>query len=166
MRRLTTLAAAGMLGLAGVTGAAVVGAAVAPASAATEQSEPTDGRSWLADRVERIKGALAGLVGDGTITQDQADAVAETLADSDALGPHGPGRHMMRDGQTLADVAESRGVDVQELADALVAEATERIEAAVADGRISRERADEILADLPDRIAQRVEQGMPMHGDV
>lgn len=186
MRRLTTIAAAGALGIAGVTGLAVTTGALAPASAATEQSTP-DERSWLADRVERIKDALAGLVGDGTISQEQADAVAETLAEEAPFGMHGPGHHgrmlaldaaadalgmsdaelrdALRDGQTLAEVAEARGVEVQTLVDALVAEATDRLEAAVADGRISQERADEVLADLPDRIAERVEQGMPMGGD-
>ncbi|MFZ5872310.1 MAG: hypothetical protein ACOYXW_17510 [Actinomycetota bacterium] len=188
MRRLTTIAAAGALGIAGVTGLAVTTGALAPANAATEQAGGQAGDpSWRADRVERIKDALAGLVGDGTISQEQADAVAATLAEEAPVGMQGPGHHgqmlaldaaadalgmtadelrgALRDGQTLAEVAEARGVEVQTLVDALVAEATDRLEAAVADGRISQERADEILADLPDRIAERVQQGMPMGGD-
>lgn len=191
-RKLTTLAAAGALGIAGVTGVALAGAALAPASAATAESTDADDRSWLEGRVERIADALQGLVSDGTLTQDQVDAVAETLAEEAPFAHHGPGMHgpgmhglgraldtaaetlgvttdelrdALRDGQTLAEVAEAQGVEIDALVDALVAAAQERLDEAVTDGRITQERADQIAGTLEERIAQHVEQGMPMRGD-
>ncbi|MFP5334153.1 MAG: hypothetical protein ACLGIV_02470 [Actinomycetes bacterium] len=186
-RKLTTLAAAGALGVAGVTGVALAGAALAPASAATAESTDADDPSWLEGRVERIADALQGLVSDGTLTQDQVDAVAETLAEEAPFAHHGPGMHglgraldtaaetlgvttdelrdALRDGQTLAEVAEAQGVEVDALVDALVAAAQERLDEAVSDGRITQERADEIAGTLEERIAQHVEQGVPTRGD-
>jgi hypothetical protein len=45
-------------------------------------------------------------------------------------------RAALRDGQTLAQVAEANGVDPQQVVDVLVANGTERLDAAVASGRI------------------------------
>lgn len=59
-------------------------------------------------------------------------------------------------GQTLAQLAESKGVTQADLVAALVAEATERIDQAVADGRIDEARATEMKTDLETRIAERV----------
>jgi polyhydroxyalkanoate synthesis regulator phasin len=134
--------------------------------------------------IERITEALAGLVDDGSLTQDQADEVAATLAESGLGGPggrggHGPGMDLSvaaetlglseedlrtaleADGATLAQVAEDQGVEVDALVDALVAAGEERIADAVADGRITQEEADERLADLEARITERVESSMP-----
>ena len=61
------------------------------------------------------------------------------------------------DGTTLADVAEEQGVAVDTLVDALVAAQQDRIAAAVEDGRLTQEQADERLADLQTRVTERVE---------
>ncbi|SOC49673.1 hypothetical protein SAMN05660748_2405 [Blastococcus aggregatus] len=150
--------------------------------------------------VERITGALSGLVSDGSITQEQADEVAGTLSEAGigvrggGPGGHGPGGDgpgggggrggvgleaaatalgmsedelrtaLEADGTTLADVAEDQGVPVGTLVDALVAGGQERIADAVEDGRITQEQADERLADLEERITERVEQEMPGFG--
>jgi hypothetical protein len=196
-KRLGTIAAASAIGLVGVTGVVVTGAALMPASAAETTEEGTAGseeQSFLAERLQRIKEALSGLVGDGVITQDQADRVADTLNGSDALGPrhgHGPGGHghggfgagialeaaaealgitedelraALADGSTLADVAEEQGVARDTLVDALVAAATERLDQAVTDGRITAERRDEIVAELPERIADAVDRQLSRFG--
>ena len=54
------------------------------------------------------------------------------------------------------------GVSVlDELVADLVARATERIEQAVTDGRLDRDRADEILARVEERITARLNGGQP-----
>ncbi len=49
-------------------------------------------------------------------------------------------------GKTLAEIAEERGVDPQAIVDAFVAQVEEALEQAVADGRLTREQAEDILA--------------------
>ena len=57
----------------------------------------------------------------------------------------------LEEGQSIAQVAEAKGVDVQTVIDAMVAEATDRIETA--------------LAELPDRVTDLVNrEGLPEHG--
>jgi polyhydroxyalkanoate synthesis regulator phasin len=62
------------------------------------------------------------------------------------------------DGTTLADVAEEQVVSVDDVVAALRAAAEERVEQAVTDGRITREHADEIIAELPERIADAMDR--------
>ncbi|MFH5823695.1 hypothetical protein [Georgenia sp. AZ-5] len=181
MRKITSLAAATALALTGI-------GLTLPASAETASEDAAGtGQSLLADRLERIRDALTELVDGGTLTEDQADAVAETLNDSEALGPYGgPGVHgggldldaaadalglsaedlrsQLEAGGTLADVAEAQGVDVAALVDALVQAATDRLDAAVADGGLTQEQADERKAGLENRITTAVEQGLPAGG--
>jgi len=61
-------------------------------------------------------------------------------------------------GASIADLAGDR---VDELVADLVARATERIEQAVTDGRLDRDRADEILARVEERITARLNGGQP-----
>jgi hypothetical protein len=183
------LAAAGVAGALAVTGlAAVVVAPLASAASDTATADATDDgtATRAAGRVQAITDALAGLVGDGTLTQAQADEVATTLAESDALrgGGHGGGRGidlgaaaealglttdelrtaLAADGATLASVAEAQGVELSVLTDALVAAGTERVQASLADGRITQEEADAAIAALPGKVAERVEQELPARG--
>ncbi len=214
--KITGLAVAGVLGVAGLGGVAVGGTALAvsaPTDSSTQGSsmpdsssedtgtpddagtEGSDDAGRAADRQQRIRDALSGLVGDGSLTQEQADEVAETLDGSDALGgrggqggpgdPGGPGhligrgldaaatalgltetevREAVRGGQTLAELADSQGVDVQAVVDALVAEGEQELCDAVAAGRVTQVRADEIAAALPERLAEMVENGRPERG--
>jgi len=67
----------------------------------------------------------------------------------------------LRSGETVADIAGDRTDDV---VDAIIDSATERIESAVAAGRIDQAKADTILAGLEDRIAERLESGPPDKG--
>ena len=71
---------------------------------------------------------------------------------------------MRRKLTTLAHVAADQGVDVQTLVDDLVTAAQDRLDQAVADGRLTQERADAIAADLPDEIAEHVQEGFPQRG--
>jgi hypothetical protein len=129
-----------------------------------------------ASAVDRIKSALAGLVDDGSITQEQADEVATTLGEA---GFGGHGHHGGRldlavaatalgmteeelrtalavDGTSLAEVAEAQDVQIDTLVEALVQAEQERIAQAVEDGRITQAEADERLANLEARVTERV----------
>ena len=142
-----------------------------------------------AARVERIKQALAGLVADKTLTQAQADKVASTLAASGLPGRGGPGHlkgprgvgrgpalgaaakalgmtetdllAQLRSGKSLAAVAKAKGVDVQKVVDALVAEAKQRLANAVKSGRLTQAQADQRLKDLAARITAKVNATRP-----
>lgn len=177
----THLALAAVLGLGGLATGVVV--APAMATAATTQTTPEEA---VGDRVSKIKEALSGLVSDGTITQEQADSVATTLDEQlpkGRPGHGGPGgrggfgggagleaaadtlgvpveelRTALRDGQSLADVAETQGVSTDDLVAALVEAAEARLADAVTDGRLTQEQADERAADLPERIGEMVER--------
>jgi polyhydroxyalkanoate synthesis regulator phasin len=59
-------------------------------------------------------------------------------------------------GKTLAQVARDHGKSVDGLVDALVAHAKERLDDAVSHGRITKERENEILSDVRERIRNLV----------
>ncbi len=59
-------------------------------------------------------------------------------------------------GQTLAETAAANDVSETDLVDALVAQATERAEAAVAEGRIDADEVAEKLDGIEERITERV----------
>jgi hypothetical protein len=67
----------------------------------------------------------------------------------------------LRDGKTLAEVAEDEGKSVAGLVDAMVAASVERIDEAVEDGRLSEEHAAELRRDLEESITELVEGERP-----
>ncbi len=79
---------------------------------------------------------------------ERLEELAPTLGtDADSL------RDALRDGQSIADVAEANGADVQDVIDAMIAHAEERLDEAVADGKLTADEA----ADKQAEIAERVE---------
>jgi hypothetical protein len=164
-------------------GAVALGAgilAVGPLQAMAQDDGDGDG-GW-------VDNVLDDLVDDGTLTQDQADAVADALEEArpdgfPGFGPwhgHGPfavGGSLLaeaadaigievddlfdrlRDGETIAEIAESEGVAPQTVIAAIVAAARERLAEAIADERIDQEDADEHLAELTERINEFVNEG-------
>ncbi len=131
------------------------------------------------DRASKIREVLQPLVDDTTIDGDQADAVAQHLAESmpgrgqghrggRAMGAHAEVvtdllgidaetlRGELAAGSTLAEVAEANGVSVDDLVAALVNEAESRIAEHVEDGSLTEEEAATKLAELEDRVAERV----------
>lgn len=160
-RTITAAAVAASLAVGGLAGA-VLGTPVVAGAAETA----TGAASWVQD-------ALQGLVDDGTITEAQSEAVATALEDTrpeGRLGHHGFGRHVglttvaealgvteeelrtaLSDGRTVAEVATEQGVDVKVVIDTVVAEARERADERVAAGDLTREQADEVLADAEER---------------
>jgi polyhydroxyalkanoate synthesis regulator phasin len=175
-----TIAAASIavtgLGVLGLGTAAIAGAQDDPSDEADEESG-----GWVDD-------ALGGLVDDGTITQEQADAVEDALRDARPERGHdgfghpgflfGPGgdpstlaeslgieedelRSELQDGKTIAEIAEEQGVDVQDVIDDIVAAQRERLDEAVADGDLTQEEADEILAGAEERVTAFVNGERP-----
>ncbi len=124
----------------------------------------------------RIIEWLAPLVDDDTITDEQAAAVADTLAEHMPRLRHGIGRGLvavqeaadflgmsrpdlveaLRDGSTLAQIAEAGELDPSELIHHLVGVAEERLDEAVADGRITEDEKAERLAEATERITDLV----------
>jgi polyhydroxyalkanoate synthesis regulator phasin len=149
------------------------------------------------ERGSHLEDALAPLVEDGTLTQTQADAVIEQLRETheskSGFGPRGghfgpPGTfgdrldesvtdllgisseelfEQLRDGASLADVAESNGVDPQVLIDSMVQGAQERLDERVEEGQVTEDEAAEHAAELEQRITDRVNgelEGPPRGG--
>ena len=146
------------------------------------------------DSSEHFTSALAPLVEDGTITQAQADAVIAALAEAGPPegggataarrrdgrprwpGPrHAPPRRSaspptscappLEGGQTIAEVAASKGVDVQTVIDAMVAGLKTHLDEEVASGEHTQAEADQKLADATERITDSVNNGFPERGE-
>lgn len=65
-------------------------------------------------------------------------------------------RDALKDGQSVAEVAEANGVDPQGVIDAIVADLDGRLDQAVADGKLTQERADRVSERLPSRVEKLV----------
>lgn len=167
-----SLALGGMgLGVSGVAGAAETATGAATGAAGSVQE------------------VLRGLVGGGTITQEQADAVQAALKEARAARPERgaghPGRgghkHMsvvaealgvtpeelhtaLQNDQTIAQVAQAKGIDVGRVVSAIVAAEKAKVDAAVASGRLTQERADAALANAEARATAMVNGERPPFG--
>ena len=142
-----------------------------------------------ADALAALETRLAQAVTNGRITQAQADTILSEApakmdeflaAPASELGKgmkHGFGgvahnvlatvadvlgtdeetlKTQLQDGSTIADIA---GDQTQAVIDALVAEANAKIDEAVANGRITQERADLMKANTVERITTLVNEG-------
>ena len=159
-------------------------AVTAPAFAADAVSSTTD---HAAARLSAIKDALKSLVSDGTLTQTQADKVATTLAQSnlgfgrgDHRGPRGPLspeatakvlgitpaqlRTAVESGQTLAQIAATKGMSKADLISGLTAAAKAQLAIDLKAGRITQARYDDALSHLSARITEVVDRVGPPHG--
>jgi len=72
----------------------------------------------------------------------------------------------IRSGKSLADVLTEQGVDVNAFIDSAVAQAAERLDTAVANGRITQERADELLQNFRDRLTEGINQSRPLDVEI
>lgn len=162
-RKLAAVGLAAAIGVGGLTAAAVnplatAGAQEAPAASTGGAAAPAkDGP---------LARALDALVADGTLTQEQADAVAaKTKAEAEAgraerkeqrqarrtatLGVVAKAlgstpeevKAGLKDGKSIAAQAEAKGVDRQVVDDALTKHLNANIDAAVKDGKLTEERA-------------------------
>jgi polyhydroxyalkanoate synthesis regulator phasin len=74
-------------------------------------------------------------------------------------------RSDLEGGKTLADVAQDQGKSVDGLVQALVDEATKKLDAAVSAGRLTQEREQSILSGLKQHITDFVNGTHELHGD-
>jgi polyhydroxyalkanoate synthesis regulator phasin len=133
-----------------------------------------------------FKSVLDSLVADGTLTQAQADAVQGRL--KEVLPDRGKGGHLrglqaagadvaaylgltgdeirtaLQGGKTLADLAAQEGKTVEGLIDVIVTSETKAIDAAVASGKLTEDRATTIKANLKERTTQMVQNVRPDPG--
>lgn len=174
---------AGAAGFAiGITGTAGAQSG-APTTTAPATAKPSsDG--W-------IREALKPLLDNNTLTQAQIDAVAKALQDARPAGKGGhPGgklggghggtslsaaataigvtadevRAALKAGQSLADLAKSKGVDPQKVIDALLAPIIEHEKADVASGKDTQAEADQEIAAATARITDFVNGKAPAKG--
>ncbi len=177
----------GVPGLTSASTSAVLTQVDEPADEVPADEVPADAER--PERGERLREALQPLVDDGTISAEQADAIAQHLVENapdrpgkGRVGAFGRGvvseavtdllgltpaevREQLRAGSTLAEIATEQGVEPQAVIDELVAEAGERLDQAVANERITQEEADEKLADVTERVTDVVNNGRPERGD-
>ncbi len=171
MRKTLATLVAGAVAAIGISAGAAVLApttAVAQEDAAVEQTPGT------------LEGVLGELVEEGVITQEQADVVADRIREQGPLNGFGDrrggGGHLetvaglldmdiadlvkaLRDGQSIADLAGTEGTAT--VIEALVAEATDRLNTAVAEERLTQDEADEKLAEIAQRITDMVNGELP-----
>jgi hypothetical protein len=190
---LTAGAGAGLVLTGGSGGAAAQTSPTTPDTTAPDTSAPdtTDGEAkdpggWLQD-------ALAPLVEDGTITQAQADAVIAALREARPdRGPgFRPGRHggfgrhglrldaaaealgvtteelftQLRDGKSIADVAEAEGVDIETVKNAMLEAFRTDQQEHVTSGRLTQDQADANIAAYEDRLDDIVTKTLPDRPD-
>lgn len=67
----------------------------------------------------------------------------------------------LRDGQSLAEIAEANGKSRQELIDFLVGQVEEKLNERVADNEISQERADELLQRFREKVEELIDAEPP-----
>lgn len=150
---------AGLALIAGLAGGGVAGAlfgapGVSGAQEAPTTTTPPATTAPAPDGADRPGGCIGGHRGAGL------DAAAT------ALGMTPEELRSQLDAEvTIADVAESRNVDVQKVIDAMVADAKAHLSQAVAAGRLTQAQADAKAATLTERITQHVNEGKPPRGE-
>lgn len=130
-------------------------------------------------------GAVGALLGTPSLTSAQESTTEDTTeAPPQSFGPRfhhrlGAGleaaadalglsveelRTALADGGSIADVAAEQNVDVQTVIDAMVAEATTAIDEKVAAGDLDADRAEEMKANLVERVTAMVNGERPAFG--
>lgn len=166
---------------ASIVGGGIAGLALTPTIAgaqdSTTEAEITESESGLST-------VLGGLVTDGTLTQDQADAVESALQEAREAGVIGhrhPRAHRflhsdvfsdlglepedirsgVADGLTLGEIADANGSSADALADALAQAMNDRLDAAVEAGRIDAEDAAERAEGIDEKADDIVNGEFP-----
>ncbi|MEP7048329.1 MAG: hypothetical protein ABI949_16680 [Ilumatobacteraceae bacterium] len=105
----------------------------------------------------RGPGGGFGIFGGPGIIGQGLDVVATTLGiTADEV------RTALESGQTVADLAVSKGKTAQDVIDAVVAEATTKINGQVAAGKVTQAQADKLIAGLTTVATDFVNNGFPM----
>ncbi len=160
--------------------ALAVGALTLSPYSASAQEDQTIEQDTPSIEHTTLEDVLGELVGEGVITQEQADIVAERIRENAPyrMFGHHRGQHLetvadvlgmeiaeladaLRNGQTIADIA---GDETQAVIDTLVDEAAERLATAVENGRLTQEEADEKLPEITERVVAMVNGEFPPEG--
>lgn len=193
-KRLGSVLMASTLGFGGLAAGVALAPTIASAAGGTTTAStqapatPPTTQQRTADRTARLKDDLAGLVKDGTLTQKQADKVADTLAAKEPAGRRGPGgpggpggrggpafgglgaaakvlgltpealRTELSGGKSLADVAGEKNIPRDTLINSLVADAETRLTDRVKSGDVTQAQADQRKADLRARVTTLVDR--------
>lgn len=176
MRTTTKRTIAAVAVAAAAVGGVAGSALSSPTAAVAQETESTDDEA-RPSRETAIQDVLSTLVTDGVITRAQADAVTDALVENlPERGHHRGFRHgvrmetvatiigidvqelmeALRDGSTIAEVAAANGSSADAVINGLVAEANERIDEAVAEGKLSADQAAEAKANAAERIEAMV----------
>lgn len=160
----------------------------AQATTSVPAANPDAGRRMhRAPKQDQLHDVLAALVAKGTITQAQADAITKAMDDARAAHGPGRGhgqlagmfgflrntekavadaigitpeqlRDELRGGSTIAEVAKAHGVAESTVVDAIVSQATEKIDQAVSDGHLTEAQAAKLKKGIRD-LATKVVEG-------
>ncbi len=124
----------------GAVGASAVLPAVAGAQTSQTQSADPTGTSILAKH-PRLRALL----------RHEGKVAANTIGI-----PGSELRQALKDGQSVADVAQAHGVEPQTVIDAIVKDLDARIDKAVQDNKISSERGATVKDKAPERVTRAV----------
>ncbi len=156
-----------------VDAAAVVANAVAALTAQINQ-DAADG--WITQ--EQADEALATLAEDLTAMMDHPAAGLPVQSDRQSLRRLGEAAllraltdvtglqlrdlvEQSRDGATLAEIAQADGVDPQAVVDAALANVTGRVNEMVANGRLTQDQADRLLAEAETFFGEAINRALP-----
>ncbi|MFC5998756.1 hypothetical protein ACFP6A_08500 [Quadrisphaera sp. GCM10027208] len=156
-KRTSAIAAAAVIGTLGIGGVAV-------AAAPTPGTPPADGttvQNQVQEQQAQGRGYGPGarvahglrMGADGTVVQAVSDVLQMTPEEI---------RSAVRAGTSLAELAEQQGVELQTLVDTVVDATLQRVAELEESGVITPERAAQLEAVLPERIADHLESGEPM----
>jgi hypothetical protein len=145
MKRTSILATAA-LGTALTLGAVGIGTAVLPGIAGAATATATADGSTTAGKVANHPRLRHLVKEEGKVAASTIGITPTELRDA------------VKGGQSVAEVAQAHGVDPQTVVDAVVADLDAKLDEAVADGKITQERATKIEGRLPTRIAALVER--------
>ncbi len=143
-----------LLALTLIVGLLVVGV-VSAQDATPEPTQPAPGQGNLfGNRRGGFPGAPDGLLG-----QLQGDGLLRDLLAiiTNDLGIQPADLLQQLRGQTLADVIAANGGNLDDITAKITAAITDRVNQAVTDGNLTQERADQVLANLPDLIQRALD---------
>ncbi len=154
MKLRTAIATATTAAILATSGVALAGAATNPSSApstTTVQGPSSETRAAVMPAVRAARIRLRALIRNGAIA-----IITKTIGiDRKTL------RQDLLAGQTIAQIATANNVDPQTVINALVAAATNKLNAAVQAGKIKAARATKIEQNLPVRVAKLVNTWLP-----
>ncbi len=137
-------------------------------------------------QVEAVDDAVAN----GSLTEQQGNALKERIASGDGIVRFMPGQHKivrhafgildinletvaaqlgmtgddlrseLEGGATLTEVITAQGSTVEAVVEGLVADAETTLDDAVANGTLTQAQADRILTNLPERLTRMIESGL------